>query len=54
MADLLLKLRRLPLTMREVPLELRYERRGQGSKMRVLRTIRQTLLLMLRRRLGQL
>ena len=31
--------------MSEVPLELRYDRRGGGSKMRVLRTIRQTLLL---------
>jgi dolichol-phosphate mannosyltransferase len=54
MADLLLKLRRLPLEMSEVPLELRYDRRGGGSKMRVLRTIRQTLMLMVRRRLGQL
>ena len=52
MADLLLKLRRLSLVMGEVPLELRYDRRGDGSKMRVLRTIRQTLLLMLRRRFG--
>jgi dolichol-phosphate mannosyltransferase len=54
MADLLLKLRRLPLAMSEVPLELRYDRRGADSKMRVLRTIRQTLLLILRRRFGQL
>jgi dolichol-phosphate mannosyltransferase len=54
MADLLLKLRRLPLEMSEIPLELRYDRRGGGSKMRVLRTIRQTLMLMVRRRLGQL
>jgi dolichol-phosphate mannosyltransferase len=54
MADLLLKLRRLDLSMSEVPLELRYERRGGGSKMRVLRTVRQTLMLMLRRRFGQL
>jgi dolichol-phosphate mannosyltransferase len=54
MADLLLKLRRLPLAMGEIPLELRYDRRGADSKMRVFRTIRQTLLLMLRRRLGQL
>jgi dolichol-phosphate mannosyltransferase len=54
MADLLLKLRRLRLNMTEVPLELRYDRRGADSKMRVLRTIRQTLLLMLRRRFGQL
>lgn len=52
MADLLLKLRNLPLAMGEVPLELRYDRRGAGSKMRVLRTIRQTLSLLLRRRLG--
>ena len=54
MADLLLKLRRLPLRMCEIPLELHYDRRGGGSKMRVFRTIRQTLLLMLRRRFGQL
>jgi dolichol-phosphate mannosyltransferase len=52
MADLLLKLRKLPLKMSEVPLELHYENRGSGSKMRVLRTIRQTLLLMFRRRCG--
>jgi dolichol-phosphate mannosyltransferase len=52
MADLLLKLRGLPLRMGEVPLELHYDRRGAGSKMRVLRTIRQTLLLLLRRRFG--
>jgi dolichol-phosphate mannosyltransferase len=52
MADLLLKLRTLPLEMGEVPLELHYERRGAGSKMRVLRTIRQTLGLLLRRRFG--
>jgi dolichol-phosphate mannosyltransferase len=52
MADLLLKLRSLPLEMGEVPLELRYDRRGGGSKMRVLRTIRQTVSLLLRRRLG--
>jgi dolichol-phosphate mannosyltransferase len=52
MADLLLKLRMLPLEMGETPLELRYDRRGGGSKMRVLRTIRQTLSLLLRRRFG--
>jgi dolichol-phosphate mannosyltransferase len=54
MADLLLKLRRLPLEMSEIPLELRYDRRGGASKMRVFRTIRQTLMLMVRRKLGQL
>jgi dolichol-phosphate mannosyltransferase len=53
MADVLLKMRRLPLVMGEVPLELHYEERGDGSKMRVLRTIRQTLLLIFRRRLGR-
>ena len=52
MADLLLKLQRLPLKMAEVPLELHYERRGTGSKMRVGRTIRQTLSLLVRRRFG--
>jgi dolichol-phosphate mannosyltransferase len=52
MADVLLKLQRLPLKMTEVPLELHYERRGTGSKMRVARTIRQTLSLLVRRRLG--
>lgn len=52
MADLLLKLRHLPLDMAEIPLELRYDRRGADSKMRVLRTIRQTLMLMFRRRCG--
>lgn len=54
MADLLLKLRKLPLEMSEIPMELRYDRRGGASKMHVIRTIRQTLMLMLRRRLGQL
>jgi dolichol-phosphate mannosyltransferase len=53
MADVLLKLRRLDLRMTEVPLELHYDRRGGDSKMPVLRTIGQTLLLMLRRKLGR-
>ncbi len=52
MADLLLKLRPMKARMGEVPLELHYENRGTGSKMHVLRTIRQTLMLILRRRLG--
>jgi dolichol-phosphate mannosyltransferase len=52
MADLLLKLQRLPLRMTEVPLELHYERRGTGSKMQVARTIRQTISLLVRRRFG--
>jgi dolichol-phosphate mannosyltransferase len=53
MADLLLKLQRLPLRMAEVPLELHYERRGNGSKMQVARTIRQTMSLLVRRRFGR-
>jgi dolichol-phosphate mannosyltransferase len=52
MADVLLKMRRLPFRFAEVPLELHYDRRGDGSKMRVFRTIRQTLWLIFRRRLG--
>ena len=54
MADLLLKLQRLPLRMAEVPLELHYERRGTGSKMHVARTIRETMSLLVRRRFGRL
>jgi dolichol-phosphate mannosyltransferase len=53
MADLLLKLQCLPLRMAEVPLELHYERRGSGSKMRVARTIRETMSLLVRRRFGR-
>jgi dolichol-phosphate mannosyltransferase len=52
-ADFLLKLRRLPIPMGEVPLELHYERRGGDSKMNVRRTIFQTLGLIVRRRLGR-
>jgi dolichol-phosphate mannosyltransferase len=54
MADLLLKLQRLSLRMAEVPLELHYERRGADSKMQVGRTIRQTMSLLVRRRIGRL
>jgi dolichol-phosphate mannosyltransferase len=53
MADLLLKLQRLPLRMAEVPLELHYDRRGSGSKMQVARTIRETMSLLARRRFGR-
>ncbi|HBE90434.1 MAG TPA: dolichol-phosphate mannosyltransferase [Candidatus Andersenbacteria bacterium] len=55
MADLLLKLAKLPgVRMSEVPLELHYEQRGKNSKMRVGRTICQTLMLIFRRRLGSI
>jgi len=52
MVDILLKLRRLPLHFAEVPLTLRYDRKGGKSKMKVTRTAVRTLLLLMRRRLG--
>lgn len=50
MVDVLLKLRRYDLSMGEVPLILRYDQKGGASKMRVARTIWQTLALIIRRR----
>jgi dolichol-phosphate mannosyltransferase len=52
MVDILLKLRRLDAIMSEVPLILRYDLRESLSKMLVIRTIRDTLRLMITRRLG--
>lgn len=52
MVDILLKLRPMHLIFGEVPLLLRYDRKGGESKMRVGRTAKNTLLLLLRRRLG--
>lgn len=56
MVDVLLKLRRLrvngsPIVMGEAPMILRYDLKGGASKMRVLKTIGQTLSLVFRRRL---
>ena len=51
MVDILLKLRRMKLRFSEVPLVLRYDRKGGKSKMKVARTAFKTLDLMLRRRL---
>jgi dolichol-phosphate mannosyltransferase len=51
MADILLKARRLNLIMGEVPMILRYDLKLGHSKMRVARTVKNTLLLMLRRRI---
>jgi dolichol-phosphate mannosyltransferase len=51
MVDILLKLRRMNLKFSEVPLVLRYDRKGGKSKMKVARTAFRTLGLMLRRRL---
>ena len=53
MVDILLKLRRYEPVMVEVPLILRYDQKKSVSKMKVGRTVRQTLLLLLRRRLGR-
>ncbi|MEO1498716.1 MAG: glycosyltransferase family 2 protein [Planctomycetota bacterium] len=58
MVDVLLKLRRLridggPVVMGEAPMILRYDQKGGASKMRVLRTIGQTLSLICRRRVGR-
>lgn len=52
MVDVLLKLRKRGLVMGEVPMILRYDQKGGASKMRVFRTVRQTLSLMLKRRIG--
>src|SRR5664280_2881249 len=54
MVDILLKLRaRSPeVIMTEVPLLLRYDRKRGASKMDISRTLRETLLLIVRRRFG--
>ncbi|HYK90305.1 MAG TPA: glycosyltransferase [Acidobacteriota bacterium] len=52
MVDILLKLSRMHLRFGEVPLVLRYDRKSGKSKMRVLRTIYRTLVLLFKRRLG--
>ncbi len=52
MVDILLKLRKLPVIFGEVPMVLRYDLKESLSKMRVGRTIRQTLALLVIRRLG--
>ncbi len=50
MADILLKARMIDLIMGEVPMLLRYDLKQGTSKMRVARTVKNTLLLMARRR----
>jgi dolichol-phosphate mannosyltransferase len=52
MVDILLQLRPLDLICGEVPLVLRYDLKRGPSKMPVARTVRQTLWLLARRRLG--
>ncbi|TWT67618.1 Undecaprenyl-phosphate mannosyltransferase [Posidoniimonas polymericola] len=53
MVDVLLKLRGRGLVMGEAPMILRYDQKPGASKMRVLRTVGQTLSLIIRRRLGR-
>ena len=52
MVDVLLKMRRFKYVMGEVPMLLRYDQKEGGSKMKVLKTISQTLALLVRRRLS--
>jgi dolichol-phosphate mannosyltransferase len=52
MADLLLMLAGMGAVVGEVPLLLRYDFKRGASKMRIVRTVRQTLNMMLRHRLG--
>lgn len=52
MVDILLKLRPMRLVFGEVPLLLRYDRKGGASKMDIGRTARNTLALLARRRFG--
>lgn len=52
MVDILLKLRPMNLSFGEVPMILRYDRKGGESKMKVFRTALATLRLMLRIRFG--
>lgn len=52
MVDILLKLRRMDLIFGEVPMLLRYDRKGGNSKMRIWHTIKNTTSLLARRRLG--
>jgi dolichol-phosphate mannosyltransferase len=51
MVDILLKLRRMNLIFGEVPFVLRYDFKEGGTKMDVVETIRNTLALVVRRRL---
>ncbi|MCM0605504.1 MAG: glycosyltransferase [Xanthomonadaceae bacterium] len=53
MVDILLRLRNEDLVFTEVPLVLRYDQKQGNSKMQIMRTIMDTLKLMLRRRIGQ-
>ena len=43
MAELLIRLRRVSVSMSEVPMQVRYDRKGGVSKMRIWRTVREHL-----------
>ena len=53
MVDILLKLRRMRVIFGEVPMILRYDFKKGASKMRVFRTARQTVRVLLLRRIGR-
>jgi dolichol-phosphate mannosyltransferase len=53
MVDILLRLRKEGVVITEVPLVLRYDQKQGATKMRVFRTISDTLKLLVRRRLGR-
>lgn len=52
MADILLRARVMRFRGSEVPMNLRYDLKASGSKMKVARTVHRTLLILLKRRLG--
>ncbi|QDU56084.1 Undecaprenyl-phosphate mannosyltransferase [Aeoliella mucimassa] len=52
MVDMLLKLHRFKPVVGEVPFILRYDQKGGASKMRVLKTVFQTIHVLIRRRLN--
>ena len=52
MVDIILKMRGFGFKFAEIPIELRYDQKPGESKMKVLRTAKETLSLIARRRLG--
>ena len=52
MVDILLKLKKYNPIINEVPIILRYDQKKSASKMNVKKTIRQTLILLVKRKLG--
>ena len=52
MVDIILKLHKLDMIIGEVPIILRYDLKKGGSKMQIFKTVRGTLSVLVRRRLG--